>query len=221
MYNRWFLQEERGKPRRFHVKAGSIALFQFGRWDLLGGKRKIISMFDQVKPIIGPYASQPAVCRDYDPRTAVIARQIIALISSHLPHIHAEHIGSTSVPGCAGKGIIDLMVPVRDEEMDQVNELLDRLGFQRQTGRDPFPEDRPMRVGSWQQDGETFLLHIHVIPANLPEIEEMRFFRTCLQADPDLMKAYVAQKRKIIASGITDSLDYCKAKGEFLKAVLS
>ena len=45
-------------------------------------------------------------------------------------------------------------------------------------------------------------------------------FRACLRADPELMKAYVAQKRKIIASGITDSLEYCYAKGEFIKAVL-
>ena len=34
------------------------------------------------------------------------------------------------------------------------------------------------------------------------------------------MRAYVAQKRKIIDGGVTDSLEYCKAKGEFLKTVL-
>jgi GrpB-like predicted nucleotidyltransferase (UPF0157 family) len=177
-------------------------------------------MFDQVEPVIGPYSSRPAVCRDYDPRVAAVARQIIALLSTHLPQIHAEHVGSTAVSGCAGKGIVDLLIPVPDGKMDKVKELLDRLGFQRQTGRDSFPEDRPMRVGSWQQDGETFLLHVHIIPASSPEVEETRFFRACLRAVPELMKAYVAQKRKIIASGVTDSLEYCKAKGEFLKAVL-
>ncbi len=177
-------------------------------------------MFEQVEPVIGPYASRPAVCRDYDPRAAAVARQVNALVSTHLPHVHAEHVGSTAVPGCAGKGIVDLLIPIPDGEMDKVKQLLDRLGFQHQTGNDPFPEDRPMRVGSWVQDGETFLLHVHLIPASSPEVDQMRYFRACLRADPELMRAYVAQKRKIIAGGVTDSLEYCKAKGEFLKTVL-
>ena len=29
-----------------------------------------------------------------------------------------------------------------------------------------------MRVGAWKYDGETFLLHVHVIPADSPEVEE-------------------------------------------------
>jgi GrpB-like predicted nucleotidyltransferase (UPF0157 family) len=177
-------------------------------------------MPEEMLPVIGPYENRPAVCRKYDPRAAEVARRIIGLVSSHLPQIRAEHVGSTSVPGCAGKGIVDLMIPVRDSEMDKVKELLEGLGFQRQTGGDPFPEDRPMRVGSYEHGGELFLLHVHVIPADSPEVEEMRFFRTCLESDPELMKAYVAQKKKIIAGGITDSQVYCRAKGEFLKAVL-
>ena len=94
------------------------------------------------------------------------------------------------------------------------------VSFQRHTSRDPFPEDRPMRVGSLVHDGEMFLLHVHAIPETSPEVDEMRFFRACLRADPDLVKAYVARKREIIASGVTDSLDYCHAKGEFIREVL-
>jgi GrpB-like predicted nucleotidyltransferase (UPF0157 family) len=119
------------------------------------------------------------------------------------------------------KGIVDLMIPCRDGQLlATVSELLDKLGFQRQEGRDPFPEDRPMRVGSWDHQGERFLLHVHVIPADSPEVDDLRFFRACLRADPGLLKSYVARKREIIASGVTDSLDYFKAKGEFLKDVL-
>jgi GrpB-like predicted nucleotidyltransferase (UPF0157 family) len=177
-------------------------------------------MFERVEPAIGPYESRPAECCEYDPRAAAVAREIIGLVSSHLPAARAEHVGSTSVPGCAGKGIVDLMLPVADDERETVKQLLDRLGFQRQSGRDPFPEERPMRVGSWAHDGETFLVHLHVIPAPSPEVEEMRFFRACLRADPELRTAYIAEKRRIIAGGITDSLDYCRDKGEFVKAVL-
>ena len=77
-----------------------------------------------------------------------------------------------------------------------------------------------MRAGSFVHDGETFLIHVHVIPASSPEVDDMRFFRTCLRADPELLQAYVARKREIIASGVTDSLDYCRIKGEFIKEML-
>jgi GrpB-like predicted nucleotidyltransferase (UPF0157 family) len=77
-----------------------------------------------------------------------------------------------------------------------------------------------MRTGSWPYDGEIFLVHLHVIPATSPEVDEMRFLRACLRADPELMKAYVAKKREIVASSVTDCLEYCRMKGAFLKQVL-
>ncbi|MBC8872251.1 MAG: GrpB family protein [Planctomycetes bacterium] len=176
-------------------------------------------MFENVQPVIADYENRPVVCREHDPRAATVARLVAAEIFGHLPQVCAEHVGSTAVPGCAGNGIVDLMIPVPDGDMESVKGLLDRLGFQRQTNRDPFPEDRPMRVGAWNYDGEPFLLHVHVIPADSPEVEERRFFRACLRADPELLKLYVARKQQIIAGGVTDSFDYCRAKGEFIKEV--
>jgi GrpB-like predicted nucleotidyltransferase (UPF0157 family) len=178
-------------------------------------------VFEHVSARIGPYSDGPAVCRDYDARAADAARLVGTLVCEHLPQVRVEHVGSTAVPGCAGKGIVDLMIATREgQELDAVKELLDRLGFQKQTGRDPFPETRPMRTGSLVHQGETFLLHVHVIPAGAPEVDEMRFFRACLRGDPELVRAYVARKRQIIAGGVTDSLDYCKVKGEFIREVL-
>lgn len=177
-------------------------------------------MFEHVQPVITAYENRSAVCQEHDPRAATVARLVAAEIFSHLPQVCAEHVGSTAVPGCAGNGIVDLMIPVSDGEMECVKGLLDRLGFQRQTSRDPFPEDRPMRVGAWDYEGEKFLLHIHIIPENAPAVEEMRFFRACLRADPELLKVYVSRKQEIIASGVSDSSDYCHAKGEFMKEVL-
>ena len=137
-------------------------------------------MFEQVHPVIGSYASRPPACLNYDPRAAEVARLVAALVHEHLPRLCVEHVGSTSVQGCAGKGNIDLLIAVGGEEMAAAKELLDRLGFQRQTGGDAFPETRPMRLGSFAHDGETFLVHVHVIPADSPEVvDEMRFFRAC------------------------------------------
>ena len=52
------------------------------------------------------------------------------------------------MPGCAGKGVVDLMLVYPDGLLGASREVLEALGFQRQTTRDPFPEDRPMRTGS-------------------------------------------------------------------------
>jgi GrpB-like predicted nucleotidyltransferase (UPF0157 family) len=168
--------------------------------------------------IIGPYEHRPAACRDHDPRSAEVARKVAGLIEPHLPGGRVEHVGSTAVPGCAGKGNVDLMLVYPDGRLAAARDLLDALGFQRQTGRDPFPEERPMRCGSLVKDGTRFLLHVHVLAASSPEVQGLRGFRDRLRADPALRAAYVAAKRAILADGCTDPIDYCYRKGEFVLA---
>jgi predicted metal-dependent HD superfamily phosphohydrolase/GrpB-like predicted nucleotidyltransferase (UPF0157 family) len=169
---------------------------------------------------IGPYENRAAVCQKYDPRAAEVAQRVAANIRSYLPGVVVEHIGSTSVPGCAGKGIVDLMLPYADGQLAAVRDALDTLGFQKQTTRDPFPEDRPMRTGSVVHDGTTFQLHVHVIAASSPEAEELRCFRDRLRGDPNLVASYVAAKKAILAGGVTDSVDYCVRKGQFVQQAL-
>jgi GrpB-like predicted nucleotidyltransferase (UPF0157 family) len=170
--------------------------------------------------IIGPYQRRPAACLDHDPRTAEVARRIAALVEPHLEGARVEHVGSTSVPGCAGKGVVDLMLVYPEGALAAARDLLDALGFQRQTNRDPFPEERPMRLGSLEHDGTTFLLHVHVIAAASPEAGQMRLFRDRLRGDAALVAAYVAAKRAILAEGVTDSVDYSIRKGDFVARAL-
>jgi ubiquinone/menaquinone biosynthesis C-methylase UbiE/GrpB-like predicted nucleotidyltransferase (UPF0157 family)/8-oxo-dGTP pyrophosphatase MutT (NUDIX family) len=175
---------------------------------------------NQIERIIGPYEERKVVCQDYDRRAIEVAQQVAASIRSHLPGVTVEHIGSTSVPGCAGKGIVDLMLVYPDGQLAAARDVLHALGFQRQTTRGPFPEDRPMRTGSVVYEGTTFLLHVHVIATSSPEAQELCHFRDLLQADPDLVASYVAAKKAILASGVTDSVDYCIRKGELVERVL-
>jgi GrpB-like predicted nucleotidyltransferase (UPF0157 family) len=170
--------------------------------------------------IIGAYENRPAACREYDPRAAEVARKVAALIEPHLPGAVVEHVGSTAVSGCAGKGVVDLMLVYPDGLLAAARDLLDALGFRRQSTRDPFPEDRPMRVGSLTHEGTTFNLHVHVIAASSPEVQVLRSFRDRLRADPALAAAYVAAKRAILAGGCTDPIDYCYRKGEFVTEAL-
>ncbi|MGC1718970.1 MAG: GrpB family protein, partial [Isosphaeraceae bacterium] len=162
----------------------------------------------------------PATCNDHDPRSFEVAKRVADLIESHLPDVKVEHVGSTAVPGCAGKGVVDLMILYPPGRLPDVKDVLNALGFQRQTGRNPFPEERPLRIGSIDFDGTRFRLHAHVIASDSPEVLELRTFRDRLRSEPLLLEQYVAVKRKIIAEGVTDSLDYSIRKGEFIASIL-
>jgi GrpB-like predicted nucleotidyltransferase (UPF0157 family)/8-oxo-dGTP pyrophosphatase MutT (NUDIX family)/precorrin-6B methylase 2 len=174
----------------------------------------------QIDRIIGLYEDRQAVCQGYDRRAVEVAQRVAATIRPHLPGVTVEYIGSSSVPGCAGKGIVDLMLLYPEGQLAAARDALDALGFQRQTTRDPFPEERPMRVGSVVNDDTTFLLHVHVIAVSSPEARELVRFRDRLRADPDLVASYVASKKAILASDVTNSVDYCIRNGEFVERAL-
>jgi GrpB-like predicted nucleotidyltransferase (UPF0157 family) len=170
--------------------------------------------------MMSPYFLQPPDCLEYDPRAAEVAQRIAEAITRCMPAATVEHIGSTAVPGCAGKGVVDLMLLYPEGQLEAARELLDALGFQRQTVGHLFPESRPMRVGVLEHQGNPFRVHVHVIAASSPEVAALRTFRERLRADPQIRTAYVARKRTILASGVTDYRVYTEMKGSFVRLAL-
>ena len=170
---------------------------------------------------IRAYSPEPPFCHAYDPLAAEVAHCIAVPITAMLPGVTVEHIGSTAVPGCAGKGVVDLMVIYPDGQLEAVKELLARLGFQRQSVGQLFPEARPMRVGALEHAGRCFQLHVHAIRSGSPEVEALRSFREQLRADPRLVTEYVAWKQAILAEGITDRKFYTQRKSLFVQRVLA
>ena len=167
------------------------------------------------------YAELPVTYSNYDPEALVVAGALIILIVGKDNWLQVEHIGSTAVPGCAGKGYIDLLVMYRDGHLEVAKRVLQELGFERQRSRDPFPEDRPMRVGSVVHKGKRYLIHAHVVAEASPEVSELLRFRDRLRSNERLRAAYEAEKRRILAEGITDGVDYANSKGEFIRGVLA
>jgi len=169
---------------------------------------------------IGIYEPSDAIYSPYDPRSPEVAALLAEAIRERDASISVDHIGSTSIPGCGGKGIIDLAVTYEPGGLESTRDALDALGFQRQTGRDPFPETRPMRVGSISALGGNFRIHAHVIERNGEEHRGLIGFRDTLRQGAALRSAYEQRKQQILASGVTDSLDYCEAKGSFITTTL-
>jgi GrpB-like predicted nucleotidyltransferase (UPF0157 family) len=142
------------------------------------------------------------------------------LLQAALPGIAIEHVGSTSVPGCEGKGILDLMLLIPAGHLNEVCEIVDGMGFQHQSGGKKHPDDRPMREGSFTFDGSVFRLHVHLVPEGSAEVDRLRKFRDRLVANPELVALYVEQKRRLIDAQISDRSTYTQGKKAFIESVL-
>ena len=177
------------------------------------------------EPSIGPYDftryDDPAdVVRPWDARGPAVAARVVAPIGDVFPEGTVEHIGSTAIPGCDGKGVIDLMLLYPAGRLAAAREAVDGLGFRRFEAPGAFTDGRPVRIGSVAHDGDPFRVHVHVIARDDPEVARQRHFRDTLRSDPALVAAYVADKRRIAAAGgIAGGPQYAEAKGAFIASV--
>ena len=166
------------------------------------------------------YGDPEDAFRPSDARCPAVARRVAELVRGRLPWARVEHVGSTAVPGCPGKGVVDLMLPYAPGDLVAVRAAVEALGFRLHLGCDPFPPERPVFVGTLEHDGEPFRLHLHVVPAGDPEVAAQRRFREALRADPALVAAYAERKRAALAAGVTDGTVYNRGKAAFIRSVV-
>lgn len=167
------------------------------------------------------YTNPDDVFRPYDPRAPEVADRVMTLIRERMPAARLEHVGSTAIPGCHGKGPVDLLLLYPPGQLAAARDAVDGLGFQRHEQPGAFPEERPVRIGTLLHDGDVFRLHVHVVAADSPEVEELLRFRGALRANPDLVAEYVALKQAVIAAGICDNSAYTDGKEAFIQRVKS
>jgi GrpB-like predicted nucleotidyltransferase (UPF0157 family) len=167
-----------------------------------------------------PGAPKAIDVRPWDPRGPAAANSVIRILQAALPGIKIEHVGSTAVPGCAGKGILDLMLLIPVGRLSEACAVIDGMGFQHQSGGKRHPDDRPMREGSFTFDGSVFQLHVHLIPESSAEVDRLRKFRDRLAANPELVALYIEQKRRLIDAQISDRSTYTLGKKNFIESVL-
>jgi GrpB-like predicted nucleotidyltransferase (UPF0157 family) len=172
------------------------------------------------RPPILPYCRVPIMVRESNAAAPAVARQVAELIAAKRPGAVAEHIGSSAVPGLAGKGTVDLLLPTPPEEVRAVTDDLLELGFQRQQVATAFPPTRPMLQGVIRHGATSFRVHVHVVPDSSPEVAALRGFRDALLADAALREEYEELKRAIVAAGTVDSVAFSKAKHAWIVAAL-
>ena len=171
-------------------------------------------------PPIGRYRRVPVQVHEADPDAPEVARRLIALIATRWPGTPAEHVGSSAVPGLAGKGIIDLLLAAEPAQIPAITQALFGLGFQPQVPA-AFPPTRPMLWGTFNHGATTYRVHVHVVPAGSPEVAALRGFRDALRADPRLRRRYAALKRAIVRCGPVDPVAFTKAKHDWILTALT
>jgi GrpB-like predicted nucleotidyltransferase (UPF0157 family) len=172
------------------------------------------------QPPIGRYRRVPVQVHQADPDAPQVAKRLTALIATRWPATPAEHVGSTAVPGLAGKNTIDLLLAAPPAHLPAITKALLALGFQPQRPA-AFPPTRPMLWGTYRHGATQYQVHVHVVPADDPEVAAMRGFRDALRADPVLRRRYVALKRAIVAGGPADPVAFTKAKHDWIATTLA
>jgi len=170
-------------------------------------------------PPIGPYHRVPVQVHQADPHASQVARRLKALIATCWQATPAEHVGSSAVPGLAGKNIIDLLMAAAPADIPAIAAALLELGFQPQSPT-AFPATRPMLWGTFRHGSADYRVHVHVVPASSPEVTAMRGFRDALRADPRLRRRYAALKQAIVAGGPVDPMVFSNAKHDWIVAAL-
>jgi GrpB-like predicted nucleotidyltransferase (UPF0157 family) len=172
------------------------------------------------KPVIEAYHRAPVKVCDPDPQSPAVAASLAEMISSVLPGLQVEHVGSSAVPDLAGKGTIDLLLPTPAERVAEVAEALRAMGFQPQSVPQTFPETRPMLQGVIRHRDQPYRVHVHIVPDASPEVLELQGFRDALRSDRSLRRDYEDLKRSIVARGLTNASDFTEAKQDFIVATL-
>ncbi len=167
---------------------------------------------------IGPYERLSAEVHEWDPRTVDVAERVADLVRARRPDLTVEHIGSTSVPGLPGKGIVDLSIEAAPADIPGIVALLYELGFSPQPGPDPWPATRPMPVGSIALDGQQYRIHLHVQPHGGDFGRDIAF-RDALRNDPELRSQYEGLKRGITDAGPVEGLRYTHSKTAWILQV--
>jgi GrpB-like predicted nucleotidyltransferase (UPF0157 family) len=156
----------------------------------------------------------------YDPawpaRFAAEAARVRAALGARA--LAVEHVGSTAVPGLAGKPVLDLGVAVASEaDADACVAPLVALGY---AYRGPYGDDPRRRYYVRDAGGARVAqLHLYVLPA--AAWDEKLAFRDALRADPALAAAYAAEKRRVADAVGWDKGAYSVAKGSFVERVLA
>ena len=131
-----------------------------------------------------------------------------------------EHIGSTAIPNLGGKGIIDIAIAVKKEEMEEASKSLQHLGYEFRPSFStaerfyfiidlPDPEEGQRRY------------HVHLTHSESGDWKGFLAFREYLRKTPGAVEEYAEMKKQAASQAHADGVQYRKIKAPMFEKVRS
>ena len=129
--------------------------------------------------------------------------------------IAIEHIGSTAVPGLAGKPIIDILIIVDDIAIaNTINRQMESADYQAFGGY-VMPDARLFIKGT----DDIRPCNVHVFKKEHPHVKEMLRLRDYFRAHPEAVKEYSRLKLDLFKKYPHDYGQYRKEKDAWMKKI--
>jgi GrpB-like predicted nucleotidyltransferase (UPF0157 family) len=129
--------------------------------------------------------------------------------------LQVEHAGSTSVPGLAGKPLIDIVLVVEDSaEAAAYGPLLEAVGYTRTIREPDWYEHRLFK-------GLDTNVNVHTFSAGCSEVERILLFRDWLRTHPDDRELYRRAKQELAARDWKYVQQYADAKTAVMQAMIA
>lgn len=134
-----------------------------------------------------------------------------------LPESYIEHIGSTSIPGLGGKGIIDILIGVKKNELiNSAKLLIKNMYYFKDEGS---KNDRLFFIKTYGIIKKR-RVHIHLTEYNSQIWKQALKFKNHLKNNKKIREEYIKVKKQACKICKGDSNLYRAHKNKFIKEVL-
>ena len=135
----------------------------------------------------------------------------MGILSFSKEKLDIHHVGSSSVPGLGGKGIVDIQIGISKwSEAEEIVKILKKLGFEHF-----HPIENHSLFVSTKAACEEGDFHIHICHKGTNQYSRTLFFRDYLRNHPEEAKKYQELKIKLFAEANGDRQRYKKRKKEY------
>ncbi len=134
-----------------------------------------------------------------------------------LPDAEINHVGSTAVPGLAGKGIIDILVAIPDWNKKQATvKKIKSLGYVH-----IHPEENERIFMSRVGDTQAGDVHLHLTYIGSPQYKLLLTFRDYLLKHPEKSREYGEGKVAWLRQAHGDRKVYNRLKSKWIESHLT
>ena len=127
-----------------------------------------------------------------------------------------HHIGSTAVPGLGDKGIVDIMIGVKDwGKVKDIIKKLKKIGF-----KHVHPEEKERIFLSEHRGPYPDNVHLHIVRIGSKQYKDLLSFKNYLRKNKKEIKRFFELKLEWVKIAKGDRDKYGKLKEKYVKEIL-